>query len=64
MIEYLLEYIEDYELDYIKQHYTVEVIDLLECCKEKVINKINELKKKDENVDIYMELMENINQFF
>ena len=64
MIDYLLNYIDECELDYLKEQYTEEIIDYLATCKESVISKIKELKKIDKDVDIYKELSENVNQFF
>lgn len=63
MIEYLLNYIEDYEIDYLKEQYTEEVINLLEAEKDQVVCKIEELLAENEDVDIYMELSQNIDNF-
>ena len=63
MIEYLLNYIEDYEIDYLKEQYTEEVINLLEVRKDEVIYKIEELLAENEDVDIYIELSQNIDKF-
>lgn len=64
MIDYLLKYIDECELDYLKEQYTEEIIEYLASCKESVIYKIKELKSMNEDVDIYKELSENVNQFF
>ena len=63
MIEYLLNYVEDYEIEYLKEQYTEEVINLLEVEKELVINKIEKLLEQDSEIDIYMELSQNIDEF-
>ena len=63
MIEYLLNYVEDYEIEYLKEQYTEEVINLLEVEKEQVINKIEKLLEQDSEIDIYMELSQNIDEF-
>ena len=63
MIEYLKRYIEDCEIDYLKEQFTEEIIEILENEKEKVINKLEEKLKEDKEVDIYMELSENIDKY-
>lgn len=63
-MEYLLNYIEDFELEYIKEQYTEETLELLVALKDNVIERIKELKNKNNNIDIYNELTTDINQFF
>ena len=62
-MDYLLEYIEDFELDYLKEQYVEEILDLLVLYKENVKFSIEKLKKENEDADIYLELSENINKF-
>lgn len=63
MLDYLLMYIEDYQIEYLKEQFTDEIISLLEIEKDKVINKIEELKNINNELDVYNELSENIQQF-
>lgn len=63
MLDYLLMYIEDYQIEYLKEQFTDEIINLLEIEKDKVINKIEELKNINNELDVYNELSENIQQF-
>lgn len=63
MIDYLLNYIEDYQIDYLKEQYTEEIIKLLEEEKEYVITKIEQILEQDEEADIYMKLSEDIDEF-
>lgn len=63
MLDYLLMYIEDYQIEYLKEQFTDEIINLLEIEKDKVINKIEELKNTNNELDVYNELSENIQQF-
>ncbi len=62
-MDYLLEYIEDFQLDYLKEQYVEEILDLLVLYKENVKFSIEKLKSENENADIYLELSENINKF-
>ena len=61
-MDYLLNYIEDYEIEYLKEQYTDEIINLLEKQKDIVILKINELLKSGK-VDIYSKMTEDIDFF-
>ena len=61
-MEYLLNYIEDYEIEYLKEQYTDEIINLLEKQKDIVILKINELLKSGK-IDIYSKMTEDIDFF-
>ena len=61
-MEYLLNYMEDYEIEYLKEQYTEEIINLLEKQKDIVILKINELLKSGK-VDIYSKMTEDIDFF-
>ena len=45
-MDYLLEYIEDFELDYLKEQYVEEILDLLVLYKENVKFSIEKLKKR------------------
>ena len=63
MLEYLLNYIEDYQIEYLKEQYTEEIINLLEEEKEQVIWKIEEILEKNPEEDIYLMLSENIDEF-
>lgn len=63
MIDYLLLYMEDYQIEYLKEQYTEEIINLLELEKDTVIAKIEEKLKEDPELDIYFELSENIDDF-
>lgn len=63
MINYLLNYIEDYQIDYLKEQFTEEIIELLEIKKEQVIYKIEQILKQDSEADIYSELSENTDDF-
>ena len=63
MLDYLLMYIEDYQIEYLKEQFTDEIINLLEIEKDKIINKIEELKNINNELDVYNELSENIQQF-
>ena len=63
MLEYLLNYIEDYQIEYLKEQYTEEIIKLLEEEKEQVIWKIEEILEKNPEEDIYLMLSENIDEF-
>ena len=62
-MDYLLEYIKDFELDYLKEQYVEEILDLLVLYKENVKFSIEKLKKENGDADIYLELSENINKF-
>ena len=62
-MDYLLEYIEDFELDYLKEQYVEEILDLLVLYKGNGKFSIEKLKKENEDADIYLELSENINKF-
>ena len=61
-MEYLLNYMEDYEIEYLKEQYTEEIINLLEKQKEIVILKISELLKNGK-IDIYSKMTEDIDFF-
>lgn len=61
-MEYLLNYMEDYEIEYLKEQYTEEIINLLEKQKDIVILKINELLKNGK-IDIYSKMIEDIDFF-
>lgn len=61
-MDYLLNYIEDYEIEYLKEQYTDEIINLLEKQKDIVILKINELLKSGK-IDIYSKMTEDIDFF-
>ena len=61
-MEYLLNYMEDYEIEYLKEQYTEEIINLLEKQKDIVILKINELLKSGK-MDIYSKMTEDIDFF-
>ena len=61
-MEYLLNYMEDYEIEYLKEQYTDEIINLLEKQKDIVILKINELLKSGK-MDIYSKMTEDIDFF-
>jgi len=61
-MEYLLNYMEDYEIEYLKEQYTDEIISLMSTQKDNVINKINKLLEQGED-DIYSKMSENI-EFF
>ncbi len=61
-MDYLLNYIEDYEIEYLKEQYTDEIINLLEKQKDIVILKINELLKSGK-MDIYSKMTEDIDFF-
>ena len=62
-MDYLLKYIEDFEVDYLKEQYVEEILDLLVLYKENVKFSIEKLKKENEDADVYLELPENINKF-
>lgn len=61
-MEYLLNYMEDYQIEYLKEQYTEEIINLLIIEKEQVIQKIEKLME-EENEDIYMRMSEDIDFF-
>lgn len=61
-MEYLSNYMEDYEIEYLKEQYTDEIINLLEKQKDIVILKINELLKSGK-MDIYSKMTEDIDFF-
>ncbi len=61
-MEYLLNYMEDYEVEYLKEQYTDEIINILSMEKDNVIRKINELLKQGED-DIYSKMSEDIGFF-
>ena len=61
-MEYLLNYMEDYEIDYLKEQYTEEIIDLLEIEKDHVVQKIESLLENGEE-NIYEKMSEDIDYF-
>ena len=61
-MEYLLNYIEEYEIEYLKEQYNEEVIELLIMEKESVIQKIEKLINQGEN-EIYYKLSNDIDYF-
>ena len=61
-MEYLLNYMEDYEIENLKELYTDEIINLLIEEKDNVIRKIEELKQNGEE-DIYDKITKNIEIF-
>ena len=61
-MEYLLNYMEDYQIEYLKEQYTEEIINLLIIEKEQVIQKIEKLIEEG-NEDIYMRMSEDIDFF-
>lgn len=63
MLSYLLNYMEDYQIEYLKEQFTEEVIELLEVEKQQVIYKIEERLKENSELDIYSELTENIDYY-
>ena len=63
MLSYLLKYMEDYQISYLKEQFVEEVIELLELKKQQVIYKIEEKLKEDSDLDVYSELTENIDYY-
>ena len=61
-MEYLLNYMQDYEIDYLKEQYTEEIIDLLEIEKDHVVQKIESLLENGEE-NIYEKMSEDIDYF-
>lgn len=61
-MEYLLNYMEDYEIDYLKEQYTEEIINLLEIEKDQVVQRIEELLANGEE-SIYEKMSEDIDYF-
>lgn len=61
-MEYLLNYIEEFEIEYLKEQYNEEVIELLIMEKESVIQKIEKLINQGEN-EIYYKLSNDIDYF-
>ena len=61
-MEYLLNYMEDFEIDYLKEQYTEEIIDLLEIEKDHVVQKIESLLENGEE-NIYEKMSEDIDYF-
>lgn len=61
-MEYLLNYIEDFEIEYLKEQYNEEVIELLIMEKDSVIQKIEELISQGED-EIYYKLSNDIDYF-
>lgn len=61
-MEYLLSYMEDYEIDYLKEQYTKEIINLLEIKKDQVVQKIEALLENGEE-NIYEKMSEDIDCF-
>ena len=62
IMEYLLNYMQDYEIDYLKEQYTEEIIDLLEIEKDHVVQKIESLLENGEE-NIYEKMSEDIDYF-
>ena len=63
MLSYLLNYMEDYQIEYLKEQFTEEVIEILELKKQQVIYKIEEKLRENSELDIYSELTENIDYY-
>jgi len=63
MLSYLLKYMEDYQINYLKEQFVEEVIELLELKKQQVIYKIEEKLKEDSDLDVYSELTENLDYY-
>lgn len=61
-MEYLLNYMEDFEIEYLKEQYNEEVIELLITQKDIVIQKIEELINQGEN-EIYYKMANDIDYF-
>ena len=61
-MEYLLNYIEDFEIEYLKEQYNEEIIELLIIEKDSVIQKIEELISNGEN-EIYYKMANDIDYF-
>lgn len=59
-MEYLLNYMDDFEIEYLKEQYTEEVINLLITQKDYVIEKIEELGGQ---ADVYTKMAEDIDYF-
>ena len=63
MLSYLLKYMEDYLINYLKEQFVEEVLELLELKKQQVIHKIEEKLKEDSDLDVYSELTENLDYY-
>lgn len=61
-MEYLLNYMEDFEIEYLKEQYNEEVIELLIMERDTVIQKIEELLRQGEN-EIYYKMANDIDYF-
>lgn len=61
-MEYLLNYMEDFEIEYLKEQYNEEVIELLITQKDIVIQKIEELINQGED-EIYYKMANDIDYF-
>ena len=62
IMEYLLNYMEDFEIEYLKEQYNEEVIELLIMERDTVIQKIEELLRQGEN-EIYYKMANDIDYF-